>query len=63
MSLWREAGSVAFLCSLLPLPQSYGGCSLSRSSIPAASALGQAGVPHLSSLVLLTEQRPKTLAG
>lgn len=62
MSLWREAGSLGFLCSFLPLPQSYRGCSLSLSSIPAASALGQAGVPSLSSLVLLMEQRPKTLA-
>lgn len=36
------------------------GCSLSHSSSPAASALGQAGVPSLSSLVLLTGQRQES---
>lgn len=62
VSLRGEAGSMAFLCSLLPLPQSYRVCSLSYSSIPAASALAKQESLSLSSLALLTEQRSKTLA-
>lgn len=54
-SLWREVCSVGFLSAPHFLYQSYRACSLSHSSIPAASALGQAGGPSLSSLVLLTE--------
>lgn len=46
---------MGFLCAPTSLHQSYRACSLSHSSVPAASALGQAGVPSLSCLVLLTE--------
>lgn len=57
MSSWREACSVGFLCAPTSLHWSYRACSLSHSSVPAASALGQAGVPSLSCLVLLTEHK------
>lgn len=46
---------MGFLCAASSLHWSYRACSVSHSSVPAASALGQAGVPSLSSLVLLTE--------